>query len=325
VFVLILVKWLLGERVLPETPKFWPEWGQPGEPGDKLAHYPHDITRDILPVPCHSHEDFMRDIPLWDAIHAGCTSIEVNVFYVPSLGLMVAGDDLNMAPQRTLPKLYVKPLFDLLRSRNPMKKKVKRTSEAEDQGAGVYEMDKEQTLVLVVNFQNHPNETFKALRASINDLYNMGYLAYFDVEEDAYVEGPITIVATGNVPVELIMESDEDRLIFYDAPLADFSLKNPTNATSAYNRNNTFSASASMRQAVGFPWFGRYTGGQIETLRDQVKGAHAAGIKTRYDDFPGWPRSLRNYIWGLLMREGVDYLTVDDIQAATKGTWGTWG
>jgi hypothetical protein len=268
----------------------------------------------------------MRDIPLWDAVHAGCTSIGVDVFYIPSLDLMVAGDDLNLTPRRTFPNLYGKPLFDLLRSRNPMKKrKVKRTSGAEEQGLGVYEMDTSQTLALVVNFQNHPEETFRTLRANIDDLYNAGYLAYFDVAENEYVDGPITIVATGNVPVDLIMDGSEDRLIFYDAPLAAFSGKSPGAATAAYNSNNTFSASASLRQAVGFPWLGRYTGGQVAALRDQVAGAQQAGLKTRYDDFPGWPVSLRNYIWGLLVREGVDYLTVDDIEAATKGKWGTWG
>jgi hypothetical protein len=322
IVALILVKWLLGERILPENPKYWPEWGQSGQPGDHLAHYPHDITRDTLPVPCYSQNDFSRDIPFYDAIHYGCTSIEVNVFYVAGLGLIVGGDDLNLTPQRTFSKLYVNPLTEVLDARNPKKRKIKR---AEEQGVGVYEMDKEKTLALVVKFQTYPEETFETLKSSIGSLYEAGYLAYFDTKENTYINGAVTVVATGNVPVDLIMDNKENRLIFYDAPLAEFSLKSPTNSTSIYNETNTYSASASMRQAVGFPWFGRYSGGQIDKLRDQVGGAQRAGLKTRYWDFPGWPILLRNYIWGLLVREGVDYLTVDDLQAATKGKWGTWG
>jgi hypothetical protein len=313
---------LLGERVLPENPKFWPEWGQPGEPGDHLAHFPHDITRNIIPVPCHSHNDFENEIPLWDAIHSGCTSIEANVWFVRGFDKLIVGaDDVNLTPGRTFESLYVQPLFDILDQRNPKKRKAKR---AEEQGVGLYETDPAQTLVLLVDFKNFPNETYHAVESQIEILHEAGYLAYFDMEANTYVDGAITVVVSGNAPFDLITESKEHRIIFFDAPLNEFSLKSPTKASAIYDSTNSYSASASMREAVGFPWFG-YSSGQLDALRDQLGGAQKAGLKTRYRDIPTWPTGLRNYVWETLVREGVDYLSVDDLQAATKGIWGKWG
>ena len=60
--------------------KFLPDWGKPGHFGDGLADYPTDATRDVVPIPCHSHNDYWRRVPVFDAIHWGCTGIEADVW-----------------------------------------------------------------------------------------------------------------------------------------------------------------------------------------------------------------------------------------------------
>ena len=35
-----------------------------------------DITRNVVPLKCHSHNDYWRRVPLYQALHAGCTSVE---------------------------------------------------------------------------------------------------------------------------------------------------------------------------------------------------------------------------------------------------------
>ena len=35
-------------------------WGAPGSPTHEDAHYPTDFSRDITPIPCHSHNDYWR-------------------------------------------------------------------------------------------------------------------------------------------------------------------------------------------------------------------------------------------------------------------------
>jgi hypothetical protein len=60
--------------------KFLPNWGAAGHFGEGLKDYPTDATRDVTPIPCHSHNDYWRRVPFWDAIHWGCTSVEADVW-----------------------------------------------------------------------------------------------------------------------------------------------------------------------------------------------------------------------------------------------------
>ena len=91
-----------------------------------------------------------------------------------------------------------------------------------------------------------------------------------------------------------------------------------------YSPANSYYASVSFKRAVGWPWRGRLSKGQIESMRKQIAGAHARGLKVRYWSVPSWPRGMRNYLWRVLVKEGVDYLNVDDLKSATQDDW-NWG
>ena len=39
-----------------------------------------DVTRDVTPVQCHSHNDYWRRVPLYDALRWGCTGVEADVW-----------------------------------------------------------------------------------------------------------------------------------------------------------------------------------------------------------------------------------------------------
>ncbi|KAL8947372.1 MAG: hypothetical protein Q9222_006338 [Ikaeria aurantiellina] len=45
-----------------------------------LTTWPTDFSRDITPIPCHSHNDYWRRVPLYDALAAGCTGVEADVW-----------------------------------------------------------------------------------------------------------------------------------------------------------------------------------------------------------------------------------------------------
>lgn len=94
----------------------------------------------------------------------------------------------------------------------------------------------------------------------------------------------------------------------------------PKNAA-VYNDANSYYASVSFGSSIGhaLPFL---TMAQKEKIRRQIRGAHKQGLKVRYWDTPSWPIGLRNYIWRVLVEEGVDYLNVDDLRAATRGEWG---
>lgn len=110
---------ILGRKSLfwdvEEYEQYLPNFGKPGHAGEDLAHYPTDATKDILPIPCHSHNDYWRRVPLFDAIHAGCISVEADVWlFEDSDELYVGHGTASLTPDRTLSSLYVNPLVDLL-------------------------------------------------------------------------------------------------------------------------------------------------------------------------------------------------------------------
>jgi hypothetical protein len=81
----------------------------------QLAEYPTDVTRDVLPLPCHSHNDYWRRVPLFDAIHWGCTSVEADVWqFEDQKDLLVGHSAASLTPGRTLRSLYVDPIVELL-------------------------------------------------------------------------------------------------------------------------------------------------------------------------------------------------------------------
>jgi hypothetical protein len=122
--------------------------------------------------------------------------------------------------------------------------------------------------------------------------------------------GPITVIGTGNTPLNLV-QPITPRDYFWDAPIEAL--------------NSTFSnitalvspiASSDFSESIG-PVLGTRLGeSQLDTLRAQVKTAHGKGIGVRYFDQPAWPISTRNGIWRQLTEEGVDLINADDVLAA---------
>lgn len=73
--------------------RFLPEWRMPGHVGEGLVEYPTDATRDVLPINCHSHNDYIRRVPLFDAISWGCTGVEADVWRFDQVVLQSLRDE----------------------------------------------------------------------------------------------------------------------------------------------------------------------------------------------------------------------------------------
>ena len=110
---------ILGRKSLfwdvQEYRQFLPNWGKSGHAGDGLAHYLTDATRNVQPIPCHSHNDYWRRVPLFDAIHAGCVSVEADVWLFKDRDeLYVGHGTASLTHERTFASLYINPLVELL-------------------------------------------------------------------------------------------------------------------------------------------------------------------------------------------------------------------
>ena len=89
----------------------------------------------------------------------------------------------------------------------------------------------------------------------------------------------------------------------------------------AYSTINSYYASVSFSQAIGHVLFGQLSDKQMNLIRSHIRGAHRRGLKVRYWELPFWPIGLRNHVWDVMVKEGVDMLNVDDLKGATKRDW----
>ncbi|OJJ51193.1 hypothetical protein ASPZODRAFT_127219 [Penicilliopsis zonata CBS 506.65] len=320
-----------------------------GYEGADLLHWPTDVSRDLQPVACHSHNDYWRRVPLYSALQAGCVSVEADIWLFDQ-ELYVGHTTSALTRSRTLRSLYLNPLLSILDRQNP----ITHFHPTRDRPLhGVFDTAPTQTLVLLIDFKTDGAATWPALVDQLTPLRERGYLTYFDGGK--VIPGPITVVGTGNAPFDLLMANSTYRDVFFDAPLdmladgndddpdTEHEFSNPlslskylkpdknagqgqtgTPATigpETFNATNSFYASVSFSASIGYPWRFRLTPHQIGKMRAQIRGAHRRGLKVRYWALPSWPRSLRNHLWTILVEEGVDILNVDDLRSATRGKW----
>ncbi|KAF2087902.1 hypothetical protein K490DRAFT_40693 [Saccharata proteae CBS 121410] len=335
----------LGPLLWDDSDEFLPRWGEPNYFGEGLSKYPTDFTRDVHPVPCHSHNDYWRRVPLFEAIRYGVTGVEADVWlFDDDEELFVGHNTASLTPNRTFRSLYIDPLVDILDRQNPT------TDFANVTRHGVWDEDPEQSLVLLVDFKTSGEKTWPAVVEQLSVLRDRGYLTHFN--GSAVVPGPVTVVATGNAPFDLVVANSTYRDIFFDAPLA-MMYEDPTipsskksqerlpkplgsggkdqgqgtsglgaNVTAdTFNKTNSFYASVSFTESIGRTFGSKLSKQQIKKIRGQILGAQKRGLKVRYWGAPSWPIGLRNHIWEVLVTEGADMLNVDDLAAAAKTDW----
>ena len=306
-------------------------WGAPGSPTQAEAHYPTDFSRDVIPIPCHSHNDYWRKVPLYDALAAGCTGVEADVWLTDN-DLLVGHSLGSLASARSLTSLYIDPLIAILSHQNPPLQFQNSTSSSAEQNSttdttpinGIFETNPATSLTLLIDIKSNGNATFPILIQKLQPLRSRGYLTHFN--GSSLIPGPITVVASGNAPFELINSNTSDRDVFFDAPLdqlwGDDDEKNPPSNTDLYTKDNSYYASVDFEKAIGKPWHGKLAPRQMDAILGQVRAAAARGLRARYWNTPAWPVAVRDCIWDVLEREGVGMLNVDDLVGASRRKWG---
>lgn len=218
--------------------------------------------------------------------------------------------------------MYIDPLLKILRRQNPI---TQFHHDLDQPRNGVFDRDPSQQVILLIDFKTDGEETWDYVHSQLNPLRESGYLTHYNGSD--IINGPITVVGTGNTPFSRVVESSTYRDIFFDAPLdrlvddIDHIEAGTRMDDDTFNITNSYYASVSFNKAVGTPWFLHLTDRQVQTIRSHVRAAHRQGLKVRYWGTPNWPRSLRNHVWRVLTREGVDMLNVDDLVSATRKDW----
>lgn len=319
--------------VLRMSQKTWPistdddddvfrNWGQGGTGTEALSWYPTNFLQDVVPKPIHSHNDYWRKVPLFTAIHQGCTGVEADVWLLDDTNTLYVGHDrAALQGNRTFQSLYIQPLVEILERANPTTNFYNGSS---DNGIwrGVFDTAPNQTLTLLVDVKSDGGATWNEVIAQLEPLRQRDWLTY--TSNGTVHPRPITVVGTGNTPfAQLVASNTTYRDYFFDAPLGKLDDNSSSSSAGAppYDAQNSYYASVSFSSVIGQVWMGQLNGDQLARIRTQVAQAHAVGLKARYWDLPAWPVQTRNMVWDVLVQEGVDMLNVDDVKTAAKRAW----
>ena len=281
-------------------------WKEPNNNGGYEFEWRDDFSRDIVPKDCHSHNDYWRRVPLYNALAAGCVSVEADIWLADNSELLVSHSWRSTTRHRTLRSLYLDPLSKIFDKRN-----VTVASENAKE-VGVFDVDPTVSTVLLIDFKGDGHKTWPILLDQLQSLRDKDWLTYYDGA--VLHQGPLTIVGTGNTPFDLVQQSSTNRFVFFDAPLLSIS-------DEQYNTTNSYYASVEMKKAIGSLWLNRLSAKQTDKLAEQIHAADVKGLKSRYWDEPRWPISLRDKVWFKLTELDVGMLNVDDLVSATKWNW----
>jgi len=269
----------------------------------------------VIPKAIHSHNDYWRRVPLFEALSLGITGVEADCHLING-ELYVGHTNSSLRPNRTFRSLYLDSLTTILDNQNSG------SSVASSSFVnGVWDTEPSKGIVLLTDLKTEGFSTLEAVQAQLEPLRVKGWLTYWN--GTAIVPGPITHVGTGNTPFAAVLNSSYSnstyRSVFFDAPLNDLS--------DIYNISNSYYTSASLTQILGgitkIPNSG-LTRGQSRTVSTQIDKAKNLGLVSRYWDIPAWPVNRRMNIWRQLEQMGGGMLNADAIDEAARWDWRWW-
>ncbi|KAJ6073300.1 hypothetical protein N7467_011385 [Penicillium canescens] len=278
-------------------------------PDGLLSFLSHRPTHDMIPIACHSRQEYWGRVPLHVTLAAGCTGIESNV-WLSENELLVGYTPETLVRGQNLRTLYLDPLLRMLRENNTRSLNLPSDGTIdEDDAAGVFPNEPSQSLVLLINFNSDGERLWPRLIEHLEPLREGGYLTFFN--GSSVIQRPITVVASGKAPFHRVLKQTFRRDIFFDAPIDSLPSRSVNNSTDelSYSPYNSYYASADFCKAIGTVKPIGFSQSQLCKLRHQIRAAHEHGLKVRYWNTPSWPRELANHVRHVLVREGVDVIS----------------
>ena len=235
----------------------------------------------------HSHNDYTRAKPLYDAISYGFTSIEVDVYWHDGR-MVVTHDDKHLDEKPTVQELYLDPLKSIV----------------EKNGGTVFK-DNNSLLVLMIDLKSDKVPAYLALKKIFENYLSM--IEWY--KNGKIIYGPVQVLLSGGPPIDLIQE-ETDRYFYVDGSVDQWSMSYPVNLMPR----------ASTNYRSYFKWYGE---GEMPTeeeqkLQELIKKGHDSGRKVR---FWGCPNKVE--VWEKLLIEGADWINVDDLKGFNE-FYRTW-
>ncbi|EGW31601.1 uncharacterized protein SPAPADRAFT_62212 [Spathaspora passalidarum NRRL Y-27907] len=309
-----------------------------------------DLTRDVYVKPLHSHNDYWRTRPLFDAMSVGAVSVESDIWYFPngyemtrtvtetsSSGksksrnitsyfknneIYVGHSQIFLEPIKTLFNLYLNPLFQFLQYVNPEfayidGNNIRHTDEVNTKNS-VYYNSPEVPMYFWFDFKTEAEATYEALLPLLQPFIDNNYLAYYDTKTDTFHPGPLILTITGNLPTDKV-KSEPIRYTFLDGPLQKFKSGTDSNELEQLAKLSKV-ASASLEELLGDEYEtsqkAEFTALQKKILKEYFDTAHKYSVKTRIWGDVTWPERVRDSHLKDMFELGCDLLNVDDLNHA---------
>lgn len=287
-------------------------WVEPQTSNSTVTSWLPGFSRDVTPKAIHSHNDYWRQVPLFEALSLGITGVEADC-HLANGELYVGHSNASLRPNRTFRTLYLNPLLSILQNQN------KAGLVASDSSVrGVWDTDTSRGIVLMTDLKTEGFSTLKAVQAQLQPLRDAGWLSYWN--GTTFIPGPITHVGTGNTPFAAVLNSTYAnatyRDVFFDAPINQLS--------SIYNASNSYYTSTSLSALLGGKFKIPQTGlskSQMIIVAQQITQAKELGLVSRYWDIPTWPTTRRMNIWKQLESLDIGMLNADAIEQAARWNW----
>ncbi|MDT0267125.1 phosphatidylinositol-specific phospholipase C/glycerophosphodiester phosphodiesterase family protein [Streptomyces sp. DSM 44915] len=244
----------------------------------------HGRPRPPAPFPqAHAHNDYEHPRPLHDALDHGFGSVEVDVWLVDGQ-LLVAHDEVDLDPARTVEALYLDPLAARIRANR-----------------GVVHRGWGPDFQLLIDLKTAGDATYRALARRLRP-----YRALFSSATPGRVHTrAVTAVISGDRAAREPMAAERVRYAFYDGRPEDLGSGVPASFIPLVSANWT--------SLFSWSGVGAFPAAERATLRRYVDAAHAAGQRVRFWATPDQPGPEREAVWRELLAAGVDHLNTDDL------------
>ncbi|CCE66328.1 hypothetical protein TPHA_0P01700 [Tetrapisispora phaffii CBS 4417] len=290
------------------------------------------LNKNVKPNTFHSHNDYTRQMPLFEALSLGLTSIEADVWLgTDNQRLSVAHreTDLLNYPLRDLNDLYTEPLLTMLNDVNEIYEHFDYNSNTTTIAKkGLYHESENRTMFLVIDFKSEDSsQTYTRLMDTyLKPFIENDFITFFNITSNEMSWRPITVILTGNKPTDLSIidkDSETDKIGYLgDSKRYVFPEQMLDNLTNLDESSKTFVASTSFSKLCMAcdisPWKvilrGKLPARGLRCFKKFIDDAHANNLKTR---IWGVPKSLLGFsknFWRQQIDDlGVDFINVDHL------------
>lgn len=228
----------------------------------------------------HAHNDYVHKRALHDALAAGCSSVEADVFCID--GALRVGHERFLLRDGTLQSLYLDPLRDVVH-RN-----------------GGFVQQRGERFWLLIDIKADSAAVYSELSRVLSDYRDM-LTCWRDGRE---LPGAVTVVLSGDRPRALVA-AERERWVAIDGRIGDLDA-NPPLALVPW---------ISDAWSTAFAWNGKelMPEEQQQKLRSLAARAHAQGRLIRF-----WGAPDRPEVWNELAAAGVDWISTDRLNDFAK-------